>query len=109
MYQQQHYSLAHNQVSYQPPQLLKVNRQIPFIATLYLSDLLRLINDLIFHDPNWPPIPTKLPSDIQKFDGKYGEDPNNHIMSFHIWCSSNSLMDYSIHLSFPVNPHRCNN
>jgi hypothetical protein len=36
--------------------------------------------------------------DIPKFDGKVGEDPNNHVMTFHLWCSSNSLMDDSIRL-----------
>jgi hypothetical protein len=41
-------------------------------------------------------IPTKLPYDIPKFDGKLGEDPNNHVMNFHLWCSSNSLMEDSI-------------
>jgi hypothetical protein len=33
---------------------------------------------------------TKLPSNIPKFDGKPGEDSTNHIMTFHIWCSSNT-------------------
>jgi hypothetical protein len=60
--------------------------------------LSRLTNDPIFHSPVWPAIPAKLPSDIPKFDGKSGEDPNNHVMTFHLWCSSNSLMDDSIHL-----------
>jgi hypothetical protein len=41
---------------------------------------------------------TKLPPDIPKFDGKEGEDLNNHVMNFHLWCLSNSLMDDSIHL-----------
>jgi len=27
-----------------------------------------------------------------------GEDPNNHSMTFHLWCSSKSLMDESIRL-----------
>jgi hypothetical protein len=54
----------------------------------------------------WPVILAKLPSDIPKFDGKSGEDPNNHVMTFHLWCSSNSLMDDSICLlSFPVNTY----
>ena len=44
------------------------------------------------------PIPVKLPSDIPKLDGKYGDDPKNHVMTFHLWCSSNSLMDDSIRL-----------
>ena len=37
-----------------------------------------------------------MPSDIPKFDGKYSEDTKNHVMTFHLWCSSNSLMDGSI-------------
>jgi hypothetical protein len=73
-----------------------VNRQLPFLATLDLSDLLRILNDPICHSPQWPTIPAKIPSDIPKFDGKPGEDPNNHVMNFHLWCSSNSLIDDSI-------------
>jgi hypothetical protein len=81
--------------SHQYPQ---VNRQFPFLATLDLPDLSRILNDPIRHSPQWPAIPAKLPSDIPKFDGKPGEDPNNHVMTFHLWCSSNSLMDDSIRL-----------
>ena len=55
---------------------------------LYLS---MLINDPIQHNPSWPPILVKLPSYIPKFDGKQGDDPKNHVMTFHLWCSSNSL------------------
>jgi hypothetical protein len=69
-----------------------VNRQLPFLATLDLTDLSRILNDPICHSPQWPAIPTKLPSDIPKFDGKPGEDLNNHVMTFHLWCLSNSLM-----------------
>ena len=54
------------------------------------------MNDPIHHDPSWPAIPIKMPSDMPKFDGKPGEDPKNHVMTFHLWCSSNSLMDGSI-------------
>jgi hypothetical protein len=75
-----------------------VNRQSPFLSTLDLPDLSRILNDLIRHSPQWSAIPTKLPSDIPKFNGKLGEDPNNHVMNFHIWCSSKSLMEDSIHL-----------
>jgi hypothetical protein len=74
------------------------NRQLPFLATLDLPDLSHLTNDPIQHAPFWPTIPAKLPSNIPKFDGKPGEDPNNHVMTFHLWCSSNSLMDDSIRL-----------
>jgi hypothetical protein len=67
-------------------------------VTLDLPDLSRLTNDPIFHSPVWPIIPAKLPSDIPKFDGNPGEDPNNHVMTFHLWCSSNSLMDDFVRL-----------
>jgi hypothetical protein len=60
--------------------------------------LSQLTNDPIFHSLVWPAIQAKLPSDIPKFDRKFEEDPNNHVMTFHLWCSSNSLMDDSIHL-----------
>jgi hypothetical protein len=75
-----------------------VNRQLHFLATLDLLDLSRILNDQILHSPYWSVIPTKLPSDIPKFDNQSGEDPNNHIMTFHLWCLSNSLMDDSIRL-----------
>jgi hypothetical protein len=74
----------------------QINRQLPFLATLDLPDLSRLTNDPIFHSPVWPVIPAKLPSNIPKFEGNPGIDPNNHVMTFHLWCSSNSLMDDSI-------------
>ena len=74
------------------------NRKIPFLETLDFPYLSKLINDPILHDPLWPSIPVKLSSYIPKFDGKQGEDPKNHVMTFHLWCSSNSLMDDSIRL-----------
>ena len=80
---------------YQDPQ---PNQQLPFLATLDLPDLSRLINNPIHHDPSWSVILVKLPSDIPKFDGKPGEDPKNHVMTYHLWCSSISLMDSSIRL-----------
>jgi hypothetical protein len=72
--------------------------KLPFLETLHLPDLSRLLNDLICHDPRWPPMPTKFPSDIPKFEGKPGEDPGDHVMNFHLWCSSNSLKDDSVQL-----------
>jgi hypothetical protein len=39
-----------------------VNRQLPFLATLDLPDLSRILNDPINHSPQWPVIPAKLPS-----------------------------------------------
>jgi hypothetical protein len=66
--------------------------------TLNFPYLSRLMNDLVRHNPSWPPVPTKLPLDIPKFEGKTNEDPGDHVTMFHIWCSSNSLNDDSIHL-----------
>jgi hypothetical protein len=42
-----------------------------------------------------------LPNYLQTFPSlkeKQGEDPANHIMTFHLWCSSNNIMDDSIRL-----------
>ena len=41
-------------------------------------------------------MPNKLPSDIPKFKGNTREDPTNHVFSFYMWCSSNSITDDSI-------------
>jgi hypothetical protein len=71
---------------------------MPYLASLNVPDLTKLTNDPILHDPTWPAMPTKLPSDIPKFEGKAGDDPANHVMTFHLWCSSNSIMDDSIRL-----------
>ena len=43
--------------------------RLPFLATLNLPDLSRLTNDLVAHDLAWPVVPTKLPSNIPKFEG----------------------------------------
>ena len=71
---------------------------LPYMAHLKLPYLARLMNDPISHQPHWPPMPTKLSSDIPKFEGKAGEDPQNHIMSFHLWFSSNNIVDDSVRL-----------
>jgi hypothetical protein len=72
------------------------NGQIPFLDMLDLPDLSHLTNDPIQHTPFWLAIPSKFPSNILKFKEKPREYPNNHVMTFHLWCSSNSLMDDSI-------------
>ena len=54
------------------------------------------MNDLVSHDPAWSAVPNKLPLDIPKFEGKAGEDPSEHVTTFHLWFSSNSLKDNSI-------------
>jgi hypothetical protein len=72
--------------------------KLPFLVTLHLPYLTRLLNDPIFHDSHWPPMPMKLPSDIPKFKAKPNEDLGDYVTTFHLWCSSNSLKDDSIHL-----------
>jgi hypothetical protein len=57
---------------------------ISFLAMLNLPDLAKLMNDPMSHDPTWPPIPTKLPYDIPKFEGKNGEDPGDHVTTFQL-------------------------
>jgi hypothetical protein len=61
------------------------------METLHLLELRRLLNDPIYHDPRWPPMMTKFPSDIPKFEAKPNEDPGDHVTTFHLWYSSNSL------------------
>jgi len=92
------YGPTGTQMPYSYYQYPQPNRQFPFLATLDLPDLSRLTNDPMYHIPNWPVIPMKLPSDIPKFDEKPGEDPKNHITTYHLWCSSNSLINRFIHL-----------
>ena len=77
---------------------LPIQRKSPFLETLNLPNLSCLTNDPILHLPGWLAIPTKLPSDIPKFDGRPGEDPSTHVMTFHLFCSSSSLLDDSIKL-----------
>ena len=36
--------------------------------------------------------------DCPKFEGKSKKDPQAHVMTYHLWCSSNSYVDDSIHL-----------
>ena len=71
---------------------------LPFLETLNFLDLSKLTNDPIRYSSSWPPVPTKLPSNILKFEGKTGEDLADHVTTFHLWCSSNSLIDDSIRL-----------
>ena len=72
------------------------NPQLPFLATLDFSDVSKLTNDPILHNPYWPPVSTKVPGDCPKFEGKSREDPQAHVMKYHLWCSSNSLVDDSV-------------
>jgi hypothetical protein len=72
--------------------------QMPYLASLNIPDLNKLINDPILYNPTWPIMPTKIPSDIPKFEGKLGDNPANHIVTFQLWFSSNNIMDYSIQL-----------
>jgi hypothetical protein len=71
--------------------------KLPFLVNFHLLYLTRLLNDPIFHDPCWPPMPMKFPFDIPKFEAKPKEYPGDHVTTFHIWCSSNSMKDDSAH------------
>jgi hypothetical protein len=71
---------------------------LPFLAMINLPDLSKLMNEPVCHDPTWPPIQTNIPLKILKLEGKNGEDPGDHITTFHLWCSSNSLNENSIRL-----------
>ena len=75
---------------------MELNTQLHFLASLNLPDLSKLTNGPIAHNPNWPPMPMKLPLDIPKFEGKQAEDPGNHVMTFHLWCLSNNIVDDTI-------------
>jgi len=77
---------------------MSFNPQLPFLATLELPGMSKLTNDPILRNPYWPPISTKIPGDCPKFDSKAGEDPQAHVMTYHLWCSSNSWLDDSIWL-----------
>jgi hypothetical protein len=72
--------------------------KLPFLETLHFPDLTRLLNDPICHDPRWPPMPTKFPSDIPKFETKPNEDPGDHVTTFHLCCSYNLLKYDSVQL-----------
>ena len=92
-----HYVPA-NPTTIAAPSHINLGSKIPFMACLNLPDLAWLTNDPIHHQTFWPPMPTKLPLGIPKFEGKERECPQNPIMMFHIWCSSNNIIDDSIKL-----------
>jgi hypothetical protein len=48
------------------------------------------------HNSTWPPVTFKITLEIKKFKGKSGKDPNDHVTTFDLWCSSNSLNDDSV-------------
>jgi hypothetical protein len=74
--------------------------RLPFLPMPNLSNLSNLMNNPMCHDLSWPSIPNKIPSDIPKFEGRTGEDPGDHVTTFHLWFPSNSLNDDSIQLIF---------
>lgn len=71
---------------------------LPYMPNWSLLNSNKIINDPLLHDHNLPPMPTKLPSNIPKFEGNPREYPTNHVPSFHMWFSSNSISKESIHL-----------
>lgn len=65
---------------------------------LELLDVSRLTNDSILHSPYQPLVPSKIPSDFPKFKGKPKEDPQAHVMTYHLWFSSNYHVYDSIYI-----------
>jgi hypothetical protein len=59
--------------SFQATNQSMMQPRLPFLETLHFPYLSKLMNDPIHHDPSWPAVPTKLPSDIPKFKGKSGK------------------------------------
>ena len=88
----------HIQTPVFPQCTMAFNTQLPFLASINILDLMKLTNDLISHGLNWPPMPMKLPLDIPNFEGKQVEDPGNHVMTFHMWCSLNNIIYDTIRL-----------
>jgi hypothetical protein len=79
---------THTMAGTNPPPPL----HMPYLASLNIPYLSKLTNNPILHDPTWPAMPTKLPSYIPKFEGKSGEDPANHVMTFHLCFSSKKIV-----------------
>lgn len=71
---------------------------LPFLTTLNFLDLSKLNNDLIHYNPTCPSVPIKHLSDIPKYEGNFCDDIGDHVTTFHLWCSSNSLNGDSIRL-----------
>ena len=67
--------------------LFSVYLHSPFNAIIILDSLLEDLNGTTILTP----IPSKIPSDVLKFEGKNGEDTNDHVMTCHSWFSLNSL------------------
>jgi hypothetical protein len=76
----------------------QIQPTLPYMVGLNLPDLTKLLNDVIQHNATLLAMLTKLPSDIPNFEVRARQNPSNHIMSFHLCCSSNSIMDDSIRL-----------
>jgi hypothetical protein len=70
----------------------------PFSGHAESSIFIEVMNSHMSHDPSCPPVPNELPSNIPKFEGKTGEDRGDHVTTFHLWFSSDSLNDDSIFL-----------
>ena len=54
--------------------------------------------DSISYSPWWSVIPQKLPLEIPKFNENPGEVSLTHVITYHFWCSSNSLNDDYVRL-----------
>ena len=58
--------------------------RLHFLYMLNFPSLSRLMNNLVCHDPEWPLVPARLPSNVLKFEGRNDKDPCDHVMDFHL-------------------------
>jgi hypothetical protein len=70
----------------------------PFLATLDLPDLSWLKMTLFPMTHHGHLCHPSYPQTFLSLTENPGEDPSTHIMTYHLWCSSNSLMDDSVRL-----------
>jgi len=74
------------------------NTKILFLASLNLPYLRKLTNDNIANGMKWPPVPTKLPSDIPKLKGNNGKILESMLWPFtfgaHLTTSLMTLFTY---------------
>jgi hypothetical protein len=67
--------------------------QLHFLEMLKFPYFFKLMNDMVCHNPNWPPILTKIPLEIPKLEGKEVEDLGDHVMKLRLWFFFKSPMD----------------
>ena len=92
-------SFTNRSIGYTPKSWNSLSQtKLSFLETFNLRDITKMTKNLVMHNLCCPLVPTKLLYDISKFEGKTRDDPTTHILTFRLWCSSNSLMGDGIRL-----------